>query len=89
MSFFRQNSFFNTSEDRGDDMPDRTIPVHAVPLPADARNETAISNQQLEDWSHRLHSAAYEAGDHGNEVLESTLLDLRDEVVFELHQRMI
>lgn len=87
MSAFRQNSFFTTSEDKSDN--GRVIPVHTVPLPEDAKNETAISNQQLEDWSHRLHSAAYEAGDHGNEVLESTLLDLRDEVVFELHQRMI
>lgn len=42
----------------------------------------------FEDWSHRLQSCADEAGDADLLALESDLLDLRDEIVFELHSRL-
>lgn len=84
-SHFRQNSFFDTTEDRRIDKAEEFDPH----LDEESVPKAAIKHSQLEDWSHRLHAAAYEAGDTGNDVLESNLLDLRDEVVFELHQRLL
>ena len=47
-----------------------------------------IDVRKLEDWSLRLERAATEAADAKLLALESDLLDLRDETVFELHKRI-
>lgn len=78
MSLFSQTSYWHQSQPSLEELPVST--ASETPL--------NISNRQLEDWSHRLQSMAYEAGDEGLNALESDLLDLRDDVVFELHQRV-
>lgn len=83
MDYFQQHSHFQQ-------MP--PIPANSDPKSRIAHGQAEktrqITNKQLEDWSLRLEACANEAQDEQLYPLESDLLDLRDEIVHELHRNL-
>lgn len=83
-SLFPATSYF----DEDSRLPAEPRLADIEPRIAAADQSRAISNSDLEDWAYRLARFADEAQDEGLDVLHSNLLDLRDEILVELHSNL-
>lgn len=79
MSLFKQSSYFD--QNVAASLTDSNLRLSAE----DLAKKATVTAKQLEDWCYRLQQAANEAGDEGFGALESDLLDIRDELLVELH----